>query len=104
MADMTSSPSLVERLAHKACPAVNQEGPCSGCSMNEKLPRGGVRGCILEATRHIVMLLAAIEEAGYAVVPVKPTIEMLANISNPQDPEFYSMWSELLAAAPKVTE
>jgi len=46
-------------------------------------------------------VLSAIEAAGYAVVPMKPTLEMVAAI--PDGGDIYKIWAAMLAARPKVT-
>ena len=102
---MTDSMSeVVERLAHIACPAVVQDGPCSGCSMKERGPHGGVRGCILDATRHVERLLAELSAMGLVVVPREPTEDMrLAGVDAGYETGGVSgIYRAMLTASPKV--
>lgn len=48
----------VEKIAHIICQHMEPDGPCLGCNLSEKGPRGGVRGCILAATNAAKDVLA----------------------------------------------
>lgn len=69
---MAERDALVEAVAHALCPHLDStDEPCAGCPLAERGPHGGVRRCMHYATQAARTALAAIEAAGWRVVPVE---------------------------------
>lgn len=87
------SDDMIEHVAHAICPYADGEDPCNKCSLSERGPHGGVRGCILSATN-----------AAHAAISTmrKPT-EALYRAAHDVDPhrtrrEFDEEWTRYIDA------
>ena len=96
---------LIEIIAHAACPFLESNGdePCMKCSIGERGPSGGVRGCMHDGGKLARSILTALEANGYVVVPVEPTPAMLAAVRWDDD-DARDGYQCMLAARPSPKE